>query len=74
MVNPFLAVGSVEAASRLLVWALVVALACALSPFHNRFSGETSTRWRGADRPGPVLALVGALLFLSQLLRALVSE
>jgi acetyl esterase/lipase len=103
MVNPFLAVGSVDAAIRLLVgacavvvglltvieapthflwivavgatewgyWLVPIALACALFPFRRRFSGEASLRWRGAGRLGRVLALVGALLFLFPLLRAL---
>ncbi len=103
MVNPFLAVGSVDAAIRLLVgafavavglltvieapthflwivaigatewgyWLVPIAFACAFFPFRHRFSGEASLRWRGADRLGRVLALVGALLLLAPLLRAL---
>ena len=105
MVNPFLAVGSVDAAIRLLVgafavavgllavieapthflwivaigatewgyWLVPIALACALFPLRHRFSGEANVRRRGADRLGPVLALVGALLLLSPVLRALLA-
>lgn len=103
MVNPFCAAGSVDAAIRLLVgtlavavglltvieapthflwivaigatewgyWLVPIALVCALFPFRHRFSGEAILRWREAGRLGRVLALVGALLLLAPLLRAL---
>lgn len=52
-------------------WLVPIALAGVFLPSRHRFSGEASVGWRWAGRLGRVLALAGAVLLLSPLLRAL---
>ncbi|MBM4133820.1 MAG: alpha/beta hydrolase [Nitrospira sp.] len=52
-------------------WLVPIALACSFLPSCHRIAGEASVGWRWAGRLGRVLALAGAVLLLSPLLRAL---